>query len=381
MTTLRSGISRQRLDRILWAIAGSVVIAVTTVGLGSGAIAADATKIDRSKLKIHNYVTGKDLDEKGRKSDEVVIALGNSVPDLPLELSEVRVKTPDGKDIRIGNVTFDGDGNLVTDGYGYLYEGGVPRDINTIVVADRSGNFVRSFAPGALYVYPHSIRRDSSGNIWSVDAHMSVIYKFSPHGKLLSEISVGERPYPDVLNTGTTDVAVAPSGEIYISDGYGNRRVLQYSPDGARVRSWGKEGRAAGEFVDPHGIAAGLDGTIYVADRANGRLQWFAPDGKFLGEFVFGGWVMSVRVAPKSGDVYVAARAIGPDPTTEFDKFMATSYIFKMDPKTKQIVGKVNYPLHQFDVAEDGAIVVGAPRRRSGEKVLSTFVLFKPKTG
>ena len=79
-----------------------------------------------------------------------------------------------------------------------------------------------------------------------------------------------------------TNLALAADGSLYISDGYGNARVHQFSPDGIHLSSWGEPGGGPGEFRVPHGIAVGPDGTVVVADRENSRLQFFSPDGQFL---------------------------------------------------------------------------------------------------
>jgi DNA-binding beta-propeller fold protein YncE len=79
-----------------------------------------------------------------------------------------------------------------------------------------------------------------------------------------------------------TDVAVAPGGEFYVADGYGNSRVLKFSRDGKLVKRWGRKGKGEGEFNLPHAICLDDRGRVYVGDRQNNRVQVFDADGKFL---------------------------------------------------------------------------------------------------
>jgi DNA-binding beta-propeller fold protein YncE len=79
-----------------------------------------------------------------------------------------------------------------------------------------------------------------------------------------------------------TDVAVAPSGEFYITDGYGNARVMKYSKEGKFLKQWGKKGKGEGEFNLPHAVVLDAKGRVYVGDRENNRVQVFDADGKFL---------------------------------------------------------------------------------------------------
>ena len=82
-----------------------------------------------------------------------------------------------------------------------------------------------------------------------------------------------------------TNLAVAPSGDLYVTDGYGNARVHRFAADGRLVRSWGAPGGGPGEFRIPHGIAVLADGRVLVTDRENDRIQVFDPDGRHLTEW------------------------------------------------------------------------------------------------
>lgn len=82
-----------------------------------------------------------------------------------------------------------------------------------------------------------------------------------------------------------TNVAIAPSGEIFITDGYGNARVHRYSATEKLLQSWGEPGAGPGQFHVPHGIAVDAEGMIHVCDRENSRVQRFTATGDYLGEW------------------------------------------------------------------------------------------------
>src|SRR5258708_1435153 len=79
-----------------------------------------------------------------------------------------------------------------------------------------------------------------------------------------------------------TDIAFAPSGEMLMTDGYGNARVHKFSADGKYLFSWGEPGNAPGQFNLPHGVWIDRRGRVLIADRENDRVQIFDQDGKLL---------------------------------------------------------------------------------------------------
>ena len=137
---------------------------------------------------------------------------------------------------------------------------------------------------GSQYVFdPHGLRVDQHDNIWVTDIELQQVLKFNHNGQLL--MAVGEA---GVAGLGgkhfnePTDVAVAPDGSFYVSDGEGNSRVAKFSANGEFLFDWGQKGDQPGEFNTPHGIAMDGEGRIYVADRGNSRIQVFRGDGTFL---------------------------------------------------------------------------------------------------
>ena len=143
----------------------------------------------------------------------------------------------------------------------------------------------------------HSVRVDPEGNIWAVDAPGHVVYKMNPQGKVIMRLGRKGVPGmgPNNFNL-PTDVAFAPNGDFYVSDGYGNPRVVKYSRDGKYLLQWGTRGSGPGEFQLPHNVAVDAQGKVYVTDRDNGRVEIFDSNGKFLNQWRDIGGVSALRI-------------------------------------------------------------------------------------
>lgn len=215
-----------------------------------------------------------------------------------------------------------------------------------VIAVDRAGRVLRSWGKG-MFTVPHSVRVDPEGNIWTVDAGSSVLLKFTPEGKKLQEIDVGEIAkgsacaFPTLC--GTTDVTFGPQGRLFVSDGYGNARILEYTADGKRVKVWGSKGTGPSQFQIPHGIA--LDGKVlYVADRTNARVQRFDLEGKFLGEWTDLGRPFALKI--EDGALWVAGMTV---------EAKASPRILKVNPASGKILSQMEAPgPHSIDVNERG---------------------------
>jgi len=145
-----------------------------------------------------------------------------------------------------------------------------------------TGKIVASWGDG-MFSKAHGLRVDDKDNLWVTDTGHHQVYKFSRNGELLMTLGAKDVPGLDRNHFNRpTDVAVAPTGEFYVSDGYGNSRVAKFSAQGEFLLDWGTKGDQPGEFDTPHNIALDAQGRVYVADRGNSRIQIFAGNGKFL---------------------------------------------------------------------------------------------------
>jgi DNA-binding beta-propeller fold protein YncE len=271
-------------------------------------------------------------------------ALAAAAPKLALQRSEFAIQPPSagwGLEM-VSSVTSDSKGVI------YLLQRGTKAD--PVVAVSRDGRVLRSWGKG-LYKIPHSIRVDPAGNVWTVDAASSVVLKFTPEGKQLLRIDVGGLPESKSEFRGTTDITFAPGGRLFISDGYGNARILEYSAQGKRVREWGTKGTGTGQFHVPHGIAIDQDNVLYVADRENGRIQKFDLDGKYLGGWSNLGKTFSLKIA--RGALY-----IGSQPRNEPNG--APGWLMKVDRKTGKVLGMVESTgHHSVEVLPNGELLTG----------------------
>ncbi len=168
-----------------------------------------------------------------------------------------------------------------------------------VLVYERDGRFVRSWGEDRFTDHPHGITVGPDGTVYCVDDADHTIQAFSADGSLLltlgtsgmpSETGYDGKSLASVSRGGPpfnrpTNVAVAPSGDLYVSDGYGNSRVHHFRSDGTLVRSWGSPGSGPGEFMLPHGIGVLADGRVLVADRENDRVQVFGAEGAYLDQW------------------------------------------------------------------------------------------------
>ena len=184
-------------------------------------------------------------------------------------------------------MVFDTDGRIVRSWGDRLFSNG---KVVFIEPGDRvvgESGYTAVYGPAGCYSCgAHSVRVDQSGDIWVVDAPGHVIYKMDSTGRVVMELGtkgvVGASQHTFNL---PTDVAFGPNGDVYVSDGYGNARVVKYSADGQYLLEWGTRGTGPGQFGLPHNLAIDTEGRVYVTDRDNERVQVFDPDGEFLNEW------------------------------------------------------------------------------------------------
>lgn len=231
-----------------------------------------------------------------------------------------------------------------------------------VLVFDRAGQYLYSFGEGLL-VEPHTVRIDPEGNVWITDFQIHQVFKFAPDGTLLQSFGVrGKRGRDATHFNGPTDVAFAPNGNIYISDGYGNSRIVRLSHDGTYLGDFGNWGTRNGLFRIPHSVAVDAAGRVYVADRTNKRIQLFTGEGTFLAAWKLKDKPNSLFITPDQ-HLYVANWKS--DSVSVLD--LAGHQLLKWG-RSGRTPGRLNEP-HMLSVDNDGDVFIA----EAGSKRVQEF--------
>jgi sugar lactone lactonase YvrE len=196
------------------------------------------------------------------------------------------------------------------------------RSEHPVIVLDREGRFLGSWGEG-VFARAHGVTVSRDGVVYCTDDMDHTVRMFTLEGRLLTTLGTKGHPSDSgyvvsapyhlaTIQRGAgpfnrpTKVAIAPDGDLYITDGYGNARVHRFSADGQLKTSWGEPGEGPGQFKLPHSAWVHTDGRVYVCDRENGRIQIFDAGGHFLDAWTDVGRPMEL-VIDQSGTVFIAA--------------------------------------------------------------------------
>jgi len=298
----------------------------------------------------------KDLREDSKNSDSYVL-----VEDWP--------KLPEG--LILGNPTglgIDSEHNiLVFHRASRVWEEPMPEDKiqeNTIIkLHKQTGEVLHSWGAD-LFIMPHGLEIDKENNVWVTDVALHQIFKFSSEGTLLMTLGEAQIPGADASHFNLpTDIAVSEDGSFYVSDGYGNSRVVKFSKDGTYLYEWGTFGNKQGEFNTPHGIDLDQNGNVYVADRENNRIQKFDAEGNFIAlwQNKVTEQLYAVTIDNKNNHLF------GIDYMTVNDTVVKGSDIFRFDLNMNLQIqfGRTGFyagPIsryHDIQIDDEGSIYVG----------------------
>lgn len=242
----------------------------------------------------------------------------------------------------------------------------------------------------------HGITVDYKDNVWLTgngDGDGQIL-KFTKDGKFLLQIGhAGVKANSnDTANVSraTTVVVYQKTNELFVADGYGNRRVIVFDADtGKYKRHWGAYGNkpddsapfqrmlagpGAPQFNTVHGIAISNDDLVYVADRGNNRIQVFAPDGTFVKENYVGR-----RDTAGTGSAYGVALSRDPQQRFLYVADGSDDHIAILDRNTLETIGQIGRPgrkagefFHAHSIATDlkGNILVGESQGYRVQKFL-----------
>jgi peptidylamidoglycolate lyase len=223
----------------------------------------------------------------------------------------------------------------------------------------RDGKFVKGLGDDGLFQSAHSVTVDYQGFLWVTDSAAHVVQKFSPDARLLMTLGkkgvAGDNASRDSFNQ-PNHVAIAPNGDIYVSDGYVNSRVVHFTAAGQFVRTiGGGKGAAPGQLQVPHGVALDSRGRILVNDSDNQRVSVFDKDGKFVETWPF----------PSRGGIVVAS-----DDTVYVSDVNAG--IVNIAKNGKRVDSVSADRAHGLGVDTDGSIYVSGASRMTVMKITRT---------
>jgi DNA-binding beta-propeller fold protein YncE len=208
------------------------------------------------------------------------MALGEG--DYRYEVVEGWAKLPEGWSFSlVSDAAVDSQGRI------YVFT----RGRHPVIVFDREGRFLTSWGYGEFGLSPHLVSQahgifiGPDDEVYLTDALQHVVRRYSRLGEREREWGTpgvaGVTYYRRPFNM-PTGVALGLDGALYIADGYGNRCVHKYSPEGEHLLSWGEAGREPGQFAVVHNLGCDREGRVLVCDRENNRIQIFDADGKYM---------------------------------------------------------------------------------------------------
>ena len=181
---------------------------------------------------------------------------------------------PEGKEM--GGVT----PGVVTDSRDRVYM--ARRDPPGILVYDREGRYLTTWGEDML-ANPHGLWIDADDRIYCADIDDHTVRIFTTEGEVLQTLGTPNQiGGPGMPFNRPTKAMAAASGDIFVSDGYGQHRIHRFSADGELILSWGEEGTGPGQFALPHDLWIDRRDRVLVADRENNRIQLFDFEGNFL---------------------------------------------------------------------------------------------------
>ena len=164
------------------------------------------------------------------------------------------------------------------DGWGRVHI--FTRTPHPVLIFDADGDFIKSWGEG-VFSRPHNAFIGADESFYCIDDFDHTIRKCTYDGEIMMTLGTKNQPsdtgydgkdYHSIKRSAgpfnrPTSLGIGPSGDLYVSDGYGNSRVHKFSPDGKLIKSWGEPGKGPGEFSIVHTLCVAKNGTVYVSDR------------------------------------------------------------------------------------------------------------------
>ncbi len=231
---------------------------------------------------------------------------------------------------------------------------------------DQNGTYVRELGAGLYgFEFAHAVRVDRDDNIWAVDEGSNMIIKFNPEGRVV--MVLGRRPemvdgltaggpplepQPYIFNR-PTDVGWDAAGNIFISDGYGNSRVVKFDKNGRFIKSAGTRGNQQGQLNLPHTMAMDAQGNVYVGDRSNNRVQVFDNDLNFKAIYDKVGSPWAVCISPGPHQYLYVSNSLPDNGLSQYRDITGEIYKMELDGTIIGKFGKAGKQLKEFSTIHE----------------------------
>jgi peptidylamidoglycolate lyase len=232
----------------------------------------------------------------------------------------------------------------------------------SVWVFDYNGKLQKTWGAN-MFVRPYDLVVDRSGYLWIIDEKQNFIVKFTEDGKQLMTLGkkgvTGDNSSHDSFD-GPTDVAIAKNGDIFVTDGYDNSRVVKFDKNGKFLMIiGGVKGAGIGQFSLPHRVAIDSKGEVVIQDRVNKRIQFWTQDGKFIKQWT------------DLGLMYPAGMDLLPDDTLYLSDSDGQSVKIVKDDKILDAIGGLDgMRPHQVTVDKFGALYVSSEPDKMVKKIV-----------
>jgi 6-bladed beta-propeller len=233
---------------------------------------------------------------------------------------------------------------------------------------DQNGNFVREIGQGLYgFEFAHAVRVDAQDNIWAVDEGSNMVIKFNPEGRvvmvlgrrpeltggLVANAPVSQPDPPPYVFNRPTDVGFDAAGNIFVTDGYGNSRVVKFDKNGRFIKQVGTRGSQPGQLNLPHNMAMDAQGNVYVNDRSNTRIQVFDNDLNFKAIYdkVGNPWAICISGGPHQY-LYVS-NSLPDNGLSQYRDITGEIYKMELDGTILGKFGKAGKQLKEFSTAHE----------------------------
>ena len=234
---------------------------------------------------------------------------------------------------------------------------------------DQNGTFVREIGQGLYgFEFAHAVRVDREDNIWAVDEGTNMVIKFTPDGRvamvigrrpeavegLAANAPGASEPSPEPYAfSRPTDVGFDASGNIFVTDGYGNSRVVKFDKNGRFIKEAGTRGNGRGQLNLPHTMAMDANGNVYVGDRSNARVQVFDNDLNVKAIYDNIGNPWAVCISPGPHQYLFVSNSIPDNGLAQYREITGEIYKMELDGTIVGKFGKAGKQLGEFSTVHE----------------------------